>query len=149
MVRICFHLVAPARRCIEDFDWRCSKRAVIQEVNPRLEPKLPPQSASEVRHRPSLAAATLGNPRNPRFSNALQRFQGLVSLTRCCSAHYNLWLHRTRGGAVWQLVGLITRRSEVQILSPQPSFFKNSQPISVGARCKGAAIRFACARYEA
>ena len=26
----------------------------------------------------------------------------------------------TRGGAVWQLVGLITRRSEVQILPPQP-----------------------------
>src|SRR6266702_3711702 len=26
----------------------------------------------------------------------------------------------TRGGAVWQLVGLITRRSQVQILSPQP-----------------------------
>ncbi len=28
----------------------------------------------------------------------------------------------TRGGAVWQLVGLITRRSQVQILSPQPNF---------------------------
>ncbi len=27
---------------------------------------------------------------------------------------------QTRGGAVWQLVGLITRRSQVQILSPQP-----------------------------
>ena len=27
----------------------------------------------------------------------------------------------TRGGAVWQLVGLITRRSQVQILSPQPT----------------------------
>jgi hypothetical protein len=26
-----------------------------------------------------------------------------------------------RGGAVWQLVGLITRRSQVQILSPQPN----------------------------
>ena len=26
-----------------------------------------------------------------------------------------------RGGAVWQLVGLITRRSQVQILSPQPT----------------------------
>jgi hypothetical protein len=25
-----------------------------------------------------------------------------------------------RGGAVWQLVGLITRRSKVQILPPQP-----------------------------
>ena len=28
---------------------------------------------------------------------------------------------RSRGGAVWQLVGLITRRSQVQILSPQPT----------------------------
>jgi hypothetical protein len=28
----------------------------------------------------------------------------------------------TRGGAVWQLVGLITRRSQVQILPPQPTF---------------------------
>ena len=31
---------------------------------------------------------------------------------------------RTRGGAVWQLVGLITRRSQVQILPPQPSTSK-------------------------
>ena len=28
-----------------------------------------------------------------------------------------------RGGAVWQLVGLITRRSQVQILSPLPKFW--------------------------
>src|SRR5688572_27190457 len=27
-----------------------------------------------------------------------------------------------RGGAVWQLVGLITRRSQVQILPPLPAF---------------------------
>jgi hypothetical protein len=39
---------------------------------------------------------------------------------------------RARGGAVWQLVGLITRRSQVQILSPLPTFFKKLQPISVG-----------------
>ena len=31
----------------------------------------------------------------------------------------------TRGGAVWQLVGLITRRSQVQILPPQPGLFEN------------------------
>ena len=31
---------------------------------------------------------------------------------------------QTRGGAVWQLVGLITRRSQVQILPPQPSAVK-------------------------
>src|SRR4030095_1943619 len=28
---------------------------------------------------------------------------------------------QSRGGAVWQLVGLITRRSKVQILPPQPN----------------------------
>ena len=28
---------------------------------------------------------------------------------------------QARGGAAWQLVGLITRRSQVQILPPQPS----------------------------
>ena len=31
-----------------------------------------------------------------------------------------VFVFRTRGGAVWQLVGLITRRSQVQILPPQP-----------------------------
>ena len=34
----------------------------------------------------------------------------------------------TRGGAVWQLVGLITRRSQVQILPPQPK--KSKKPIT-------------------
>ena len=31
------------------------------------------------------------------------------------------FIFQARGGAVWQLVGLITRRSQVQILPPQPS----------------------------
>src|SRR5215813_6685338 len=31
----------------------------------------------------------------------------------------------SRGGAVWQLVGLITRRSQVQILPPQPKFSRS------------------------
>src|SRR5690606_33608341 len=43
-----------------------------------------------------------------------------------------------RGGAVWQLVGLITRRSQVQILPPLPRSSwctdKNGGP------CKGAAV---------
>jgi hypothetical protein len=34
---------------------------------------------------------------------------------------------QTRGGAVWQLVGLITRRSQVQILSPQPDTGKTER----------------------
>src|SRR5690606_7510144 len=33
-----------------------------------------------------------------------------------------------RGGAVWQLVGLITRRSQVQILPPLPSFARKRRP---------------------
>src|SRR5258706_15633516 len=32
-----------------------------------------------------------------------------------------------RGGAVWQLVGLITQRSKVQILPPQPTKIKGFQ----------------------
>ncbi len=36
-----------------------------------------------------------------------------------CATPYNI----SRGGAVWKLVGLITRRSQVQILSPQFFFF--------------------------
>jgi hypothetical protein len=35
-------------------------------------------------------------------------------------ALYSSLVSPTRGGAVWQLVGLITRRSQVQILPPQP-----------------------------
>ena len=38
----------------------------------------------------------------------------------CCSKLSYSFPLQTRGGAVWQLVGLITRRSQVQILSPQP-----------------------------
>ncbi len=45
---------------------------------------------------------------------------------------------QTRGGAVWQLVGLITRRSQVQILSPQPDkrrvrFIRTLLFLTVGA----------------
>jgi hypothetical protein len=34
-----------------------------------------------------------------------------------------------RGGAVWQLVGLITRRSQVQILPPLPIFISRLKSI--------------------
>ena len=52
---------------------------------------------------------------------------------------YSLVLRRTRGGAVWQLVGLITRRSQVQILPPQPArksnvFFTDAGWSSLAAR---------------
>src|SRR6478672_2804362 len=42
-----------------------------------------------------------------------------TDIAQMAEAAYNA-KHQTRGGAVWQLVGLITRRSQVQILSPQP-----------------------------
>ena len=43
---------------------------------------------------------------------------------------------QTRGGAVWQLVGLITRRSQVQILSPQPNIATNySKPLTFRGFC--------------
>ncbi len=40
-----------------------------------------------------------------------------------------------RGGAVWQLVGLITRRSKVQILPPQP--IKSGSCIARSRRSRG------------
>ena len=42
--------------------------------------------------------------------------QGLRSAAECCIIPLLV-----RGGAVWQLVGLITRRSQVQILPPLPT----------------------------
>ena len=43
---------------------------------------------------------------------------------------------QTRGGAVWQLVGLITRRSQVQILSPQPNIATNHhKPLTFRGFC--------------
>src|SRR5699024_9597727 len=52
------------------------------------------------------------------------------SNTRPPNAQLKKWAYRkiaysfiSRGGAVWQLVGLITQRSQVQILPPQPNNF--------------------------
>ena len=41
--------------------------------------------------------------------------------------------YRARGGAVWQLVGLITRRSQVQILPPQPTplYARQGMPVAL------------------
>ena len=46
-----------------------------------------------------------------------------------CILHHtsqNQYYSISRGGAVWQLVGLITRRSQVQILPPQPKWSGSS-----------------------
>ena len=48
---------------------------------------------------------------------AISRFVGVSRLSRCLIGKKP----QARGGAVWQLVGLITRRSKVQILPPQPT----------------------------
>ena len=51
----------------------------------------------------------------------------IIQLATCRAILLNYTLYyqynetSTRGGAVWQLVGLITRRSEVRILPPLPS----------------------------
>src|SRR3569623_3413218 len=44
-----------------------------------------------------------------------------------------------RGGAVWQLVALINRRSQVQILPPLPVMQKglHREPFLIGARMRG------------
>ena len=49
----------------------------------------------------------------------LYRVAADVFAQRCHPIYNGVSL--TRGGAVWQLVGLITRRSKVQILPPQPT----------------------------
>ncbi len=51
--------------------------------------------------------------------------RGFESLFLC----HLLFILLSRGGAVWQLVGLITRRSQVQILSPQPFLLGYSQVV--------------------
>ena len=43
-------------------------------------------------------------------------------------------LNLVRGGAVWQLVGLITRRSQVQILPPLPTFNSYRKPVFFKSR---------------
>jgi hypothetical protein len=45
---------------------------------------------------------------------------GAIAFALWGNTRYTSFL-QARGGAVWQLVGLITRRSQVQILPPQPS----------------------------
>src|SRR5690606_25642162 len=47
---------------------------------------------------------------------------------------------QTRDGAVWQLVGLITRRSQVQILLPQPAL-QAGAPRGVAGFCFGSPYR--------
>src|SRR5436853_2436951 len=89
MIRVCLHLVAPARRGIEDLGRRSAKRAVVKEVNARFEAKLLPEGASELGHRRSLVAGITENRAVPTRS---RRFRRQISLTPCCSASYNLCL---------------------------------------------------------
>ena len=46
---------------------------------------------------------------------------GIILFALCNITMYYI-RNISRGGAVWQLAGLITRRSEVQILPPQPNW---------------------------
>gem|GEM_PF-4749012 len=55
----------------------------------------------------------------------------LYSLCCCQASAYRLsCINRVRGGAVWQLVGLITRRSQVRILPPLPTLKLIKAPFS-------------------
>ena len=60
-----------------------------------------------------------GTNRTPRYEIEISC---RISFLRCTKTGQRIVhpLLVTRGGAVWQLVGLITRRSQVQILPPQP-----------------------------
>ena len=55
MVGICLHPLAPALGGVEHLNRGGAKRAVVDEVNPRFEPKFALQRASELEHRWSLA----------------------------------------------------------------------------------------------
>lgn len=102
------------------------------------------------------AALPIASPR----SNARTEWAKKVSkgVAKCRTRQYDA-LHRLRGGAVWQLVGLITRRSQVQILPPlptsllyPPSLFENPSlpesccrsaawPVAASLRLSGAPCR--------
>src|SRR3546814_873723 len=60
------------------------------------------------------------------YTKALQRLSPAESRSRLLVAEAGRLVYNPRllmrGGAVWQLVGLITRRSQVQILPPLPAF---------------------------
>src|SRR4029077_2223536 len=58
-----------------------------------------------------------------------------IECCNCMSTPLECAALLVRGGAVWQLVGLITRRSQVQILPPLPifpTFFRPPSDSSVG-----------------
>src|SRR3954454_17764960 len=79
----------------------------------------------------NVAAATAWTPHTgfglktclvSRFETRRNAFNSWFALRlRAATDTMIAWL--MRGGAVWQLVGLITRRSQVQILPPLPRFF--------------------------
>ena len=69
-------------------------------------------------------------PRRNRILPTCFYIQGFMQLTTSNTACTISLLDRARGGAVWQLVGLITRRSEVQILSPQPRHSRTSPKLA-------------------
>ena len=60
-------------------------------------------------------------PRSARGLTAGRHAGAPTARNLTCGARAAIISTQTRGGAVWQLVGLITRRSQVQILPPQPT----------------------------
>src|SRR3546814_1590147 len=66
------------------------------------------------------------------YTKALQRLSPAESRSRLLVAEAGRLVYNPRllmrGGAVWQLVGLITRRSQVQILPPIPPYRGRRKP---------------------
>ena len=73
-------------------------------------PAHPPTAASSSHHPRGGLTRSTNQPNSGKVE------QGLRSAAECCIIPLLV-----RGGAVWQLVGLITRRSQVQILPPLPT----------------------------
>jgi hypothetical protein len=73
-----------------------------------------------------VGAASSREIRGITFQAQISAFPTCYSLPPVC----NIATLLMRGGAVWQLVGLITRRSQVQILPPLPK--KYASPLKGG-----------------
>ena len=97
-------------------------------------------TAGSQNHLPGLAAKSLKSRRSrlpPHHAGRLFAIPRKESLDAPTPFGHNS-SSPTRGGAVWQLVGLITRRSQVQILSPQPNTFSRTPDLS------GSGVLFLC-----
>ena len=95
---------------VERHGWRETRPAWMQSLPSPAQPHRPAQPRRWLFRQPR------GGFTRSTFCNQGKVEQGLRSAAECCIIPLLV-----RGGAVWQLVGLITRRSQVQILPPLPT----------------------------